>query len=69
MNDEVLRLMAHIDQTRSEVRTLLNDLDTAALTSVIKSCARNDFDNLDDATRLLIGMLAIVSIFDLIEKE
>jgi hypothetical protein len=65
MDREVLKLLAHIDQTRSEVREALSQMTTLEVAALIKACAAARFDDLDDKARLLVGLLAITCIFDL----
>jgi hypothetical protein len=65
MDREVQRLLAHLDQTRSEVREALTQMTTPQVATLIKACAGARFDDLDDKQRLLVGLLAITCIFDL----
>lgn len=65
MDGEVLRMLAHIDQTRSELRETLAGIPTAQIAALIKTCAAARFDELDEKHRLLVGLLAVACIFDL----
>ncbi len=67
MDAEVLRFLAHIDQTRSRMRDALVELDRPAQVALIKTCARGALNELDECERRLVGMLAVVAIFDLVE--
>jgi hypothetical protein len=68
MDAEVLRLRAHIDQTRSTMRDMVRTfLEEEALDQIIKTCAQGRLDEFDERLRLFIGMLAIVAIFNLLE--
>jgi hypothetical protein len=65
MDAEVLKLHAHIDQTRSHMRETLRQMPTPEVTALIKVCAGARFDELDEKERLLVGLLAVTCIFEL----
>ena len=67
MDREVQRLLAHADQTRAAMRDTLGDMTADEKASVIRTCAKGDLAALDERTALLVGLLAIVAIFDLTE--
>jgi formylmethanofuran dehydrogenase subunit A len=69
MDAEVLRFMAHVDQTRSEMRGIVRGLSSNELARLVKICAAGRLADLDEDGRLLVGMLAIVSIFNLKEED
>ena len=65
MDAEVLKLLAHIDQTRSGLRETLAQTPTPEIAALVKRCAAGRLNELDDRERLLVGMLAATCIFDL----
>jgi hypothetical protein len=69
MDEEVLRLKAHVDQTRSEMRGIVTRMDPDETAEVIKTCARGELADLDERLQLLVGLLAVVAIFDLVERK
>jgi hypothetical protein len=69
MDAEVLRLMAHIDQTRSQMREALTEIGADNLPRLVKTCARGALTEFDEREQLLVGMLAIVAAFDLLERK
>jgi len=69
MDREVQRLLAHADQTRATMRDTLAAMPAREKASLIRTCARGDLAGLDERAALLVGMLAVVAIFDLIEPR
>lgn len=67
MDKELLRYRAHLDQTRANVRSALRDIPPDQLAAMVRTCAKGDLSGFDEREQLLVGLLAIVSIFDLIE--
>jgi hypothetical protein len=71
MDADILRLKSTIDQTRSEmravVRRLHDDIGADGLASIIKTCAAGRLEDFDERIQLVVGMLAVVAIFDLID--
>jgi len=68
MDAELARLQAHVDQTRSVMRGMVQNLPPADLARFIHVAASGQFDALDERERLLIGMLAVTAIFDFVEN-
>lgn len=68
MDREVQRLLAHADQTRSTMRDTLAQMPAAEKAALIRTCAAGDLASLDERTALLVGLLAVVAIFDLSES-
>jgi hypothetical protein len=60
-----MRLLAHIDQTREEMRSIVRGMPTDQRASLIKTCAAGHLSDLDEQTALLVGMLTVVAIVDL----
>jgi hypothetical protein len=69
MDAEILRLQSTIDQTRSEMRAIVEGMSGDEQAAVIKTCAAGALNELDERTQLLVGMLAIVAIFNLIGAD
>lgn len=69
MDREAQRLLAHADQTRAAMRDTLGDMIAEETAALIRTCAKGDLAALDERTALLVGMLAIVAIFDLTESR
>lgn len=61
---ECLGLLLHVDQTRSTVRKILDDIPATDLAGLIKRCAAADLGALSEPERRLVGMLATICIFD-----
>jgi hypothetical protein len=51
------------------VRRALAELGDDGVIALVKSCSGNRIDELDERTRLLVGLLAVVAIFHLNETE
>lgn len=64
MDAESLRILANIDQTRSTLRDVLKGLSSEDLSKLIKEWAAGRFE---ESHHTLIGLLAINSVFDLLE--
>ena len=69
MDNEVMKLLAHLDQTRSEMRDIVKGLANDQAVALIKTCAGGRLDELDEGNRLLVGMLAVVCLFDLRQQK
>jgi len=69
MDRQVQRLLAHADQTRSMMRDTLAAMPAAEKAALIRTCAAGDLADLDERTALLVGLLAVVAIFDLSESR
>lgn len=69
MDREVQRLLAHADQARTTMRDTLAAMPTADKAALIRTCAKGDLAALDERTALLVGLLAVVAIFDLSESR
>ncbi len=69
MDREVQRLLAHADQTRSTMRDTLAAMPAPDKAALIRTCAAGDLAGLDERTALLVGLLAVVAIFDLSESR
>ena len=67
MDADILRLKSRIDQTRSEMRAIVERMSGDELAPIIKTCASGRLIDLDERVQLLVGMLAVVAIFDLTE--
>jgi predicted RNA-binding Zn-ribbon protein involved in translation (DUF1610 family) len=64
MDREVLKLMAHIDQTRADVRTAIERLPSDDLVELFRDCARGCLVSMDEPLQQLVGMLAAMAIYD-----
>lgn len=69
MDRDVQRLLAHADQTRATMRDTLAAMPAAEKAALIRTCAAGDLASLDERTALLVGLLAVVAIFDLSEAR
>jgi hypothetical protein len=65
MDSDVMRLLAHMDQTREEMRSIVRGMPTEQRARLIKTCAAGHLCDFDEQTALLVGMLAVVAIVDL----
>jgi hypothetical protein len=65
MDREVLKLMAHIDQTRAEVRTALDRMDPDDQIELFRDCAGGRLAGMDERLQQLVGMLAAMAICDI----
>lgn len=68
LDPQMLKLQAQVDQTRAEVRVIVHQMPKDEVVALIKASAANQFDEMDHNARQLVGMLAVVAIFDLYEK-
>ncbi len=66
---EVLRLIANLDQTRSEVRAALDRFDGDDLVELFRDLMAGRLSALDERTALLVGMLAALAIYDLRQPQ
>jgi len=69
MDREVQRLLAHADQARATMRDTLDAMPASDKAALIRTCAGGDLTGLDERTALLVGLLAVVAIFDLSESR
>ena len=69
MDREVQRLLAHSDQARATMRETLAAMPGAEKAALIQTCAHGELTNLDERTALMVGMLAVVAMFDLSESR
>lgn len=69
MDREVQRLLAHADQARATMRDTLAAMPASDKAALIRTCATGNLADLDERTALLVGLLAIVAIFDLSESR
>ncbi len=69
MDREVQRLLAHADQARATMRDTLAAMPASDKAALIRTCAAGDLTGLDERTALLVGLLAVVAIFDLSESR
>lgn len=69
MDRQVQRLLAHADQTRATMRETLAEMPAAEKAALIRTCAAGDLAALGERTALLVGLLAVVAIFDLSESR
>jgi len=65
---EVLKLLAHVDQTHADLRDVVKDMPRSDLVQIIKTAASGRLAAFDERTGLLVGMLAVVAIYNLLEK-
>ena len=65
MDRELLRLLAHIDQTRADVRTALEGMARDDLVGLFRACTGGRLAGMDEPTVLLVGMLAALAICDI----
>jgi hypothetical protein len=69
MDRGIQRLLAHADQTRATMRDTLAAMPASDKAALIRTCASGDLTDLDERTALLVGLLAVVAIFDLSESR
>ncbi|MCC6910224.1 MAG: hypothetical protein IT430_20010 [Phycisphaerales bacterium] len=69
MDRHVQRLLAHADQARATMRDTLAEMPASDKAALIRTCAAGDLAGFDERTALLVGLLAIVAIFDLSESR
>lgn len=69
MDREVLKLMAHIDQTRAELRSALEAMPPDDLVDLFRACATGRLAGMDEATMLRVGMLATMAIHDICQSR
>lgn len=69
MDRECLKVLAHIDQTRTTVRAAIERLDGDDLIELFRDCAAGRMEGLDDAARQLVGLLAATAIYDLCQDR
>jgi hypothetical protein len=64
MDHEVLKLIAHIDQTRAELRTALDEMDRDDQGQFFRACATGRLADMDEREQLFVGLLAAMAIHD-----
>jgi hypothetical protein len=69
MDREVLRLMAHVDQTRAELRTALQRMDVDELVELFRDCTTGSLADMDESVQQLVGMLAAMAIYDICQSR
>jgi hypothetical protein len=65
MDREVLKLMAHIDQTRGDLRTALERMAPDDLVELFRDCTGGRLAGMDERVQQLVGMLAAMTICDI----
>ncbi len=66
---EILKHLAHVDQTRAHLREVVKDIPHGDLAQIIRTAASGKLEEFDERTALLVGMLAVVAIYMLFESE
>jgi hypothetical protein len=69
MDREVLKLMAHIDQTRADVRTALERMEPDNLIELFRDCTGGRLAGMDEPIQQLVGMLAAMAIYDICQSQ
>lgn len=69
MDREVLKLMAHIDQTRAEVHSAVENMPPDDLVELFRDCAAGRLAGMDHKTLVLVGMLAAMAIYDICQAR
>jgi hypothetical protein len=69
MDPEVLKLMAHIDQTRAELRTAIETMPPDDLIQLFRDCATGRWAGMDEATMARVGLLAAMTIYDICQSR
>jgi hypothetical protein len=65
MDRDVLKLTAHIDQTRADVRAALAQMESGERVELFRACATGRLTGMDEPTTLLVGILASLAIYDI----
>ena len=69
MNDpELMKFMAHIDQTRATLWEGLKTIEKDDAREIIRTCAKGELSSFDESVALMVGLLAIVGLLGLIER-
>ncbi|MEZ6193734.1 MAG: hypothetical protein R3C45_21030 [Phycisphaerales bacterium] len=66
---EILKHLAHVDQTRAHLREVIKQIPRSDLVEIIRTAASGKLDAFDERTALLVGMLAVIAIHMLFESE
>ena len=66
---EILKHMAHVDQTRAHLRDVVKTMPRQDLVEIIRTAASGKLAEFDERTALLVGMLAVIAIHMLFESE
>ncbi len=61
--------MAHIDQTRAELRSAVEAMPPDDLVELFRACATGRLAGTDEAAMLRVGMLAAMAIYDLCQSR
>jgi len=69
MDREVLKLMAHMDQTRSTVRSAIKGMAPEDLVELFRDCTAGRLAAMDERCQLLVGLLAAIAIHDLCQNR
>lgn len=69
MDREVLKLMAHIDQTRADVRATLERMVADDLVELFRDCTGGRLAGMDEPDQQLVGMLAAMAIYDICQSR
>jgi hypothetical protein len=69
MDREVLKLMAHIDQTRADVRTAIERMPPDDLVQLFRDCTGGRLAGMDEPVQQLVGMLAAMAIYDICQSR
>jgi hypothetical protein len=69
MDPEVLRLMAHIDQTRAELRAAVEAMPADDLINLFRDCTTGRLAGMDEPTMLRVGLLAAMAIHDICQSR
>ena len=64
---EILKHMAHVDQTRAHLREVIKQIPRSDLVEIIRTAASGKLSEFDERTALLVGMLAVIAIHMLFE--
>lgn len=64
---EILKHLAHVDQTRAHLREVVKDIPRVDLVEIIRTAASGKLSEFDERTALLVGMLAVIAIHMLLE--
>jgi len=66
---EILKHLAHVDQTRAHLRDVVKTMHRGDLVEIIRTAASGKLGAFDERTALLVGMLAVIAIHMLFESE
>ena len=69
MDREVVKLRAHLDQTRAEIRSAVENMDSYDVVELFRDCATGHLTDMDEPALLLVGMLAALAIHDIWQNQ